>query len=137
MKLLKQVDAENFITLEGWKPYKDLPALYANATCFVLPSSFEPWGLVVNEAMAAGLPVIVSEEVGCQPDLVGKQNGWVFKAQKEEELVIVLNELGQKEPEEIEEMGKASLAKIQNLGLDFWCSQLIKAFSINKEKSSA
>jgi glycosyltransferase involved in cell wall biosynthesis len=39
----------------------------------VLPSYSEPWGLVVNEAMACGMPVIVSEKCGCAPDLV--QNG--------------------------------------------------------------
>ena len=44
--------------------------IYAAADVLVLPSVFEPWGLVVNEAMAAGLPVIVSEQVGCVDDLV-------------------------------------------------------------------
>lgn len=43
---------------------------YAVADIFVLPSHFEPWGLVVNEAMAAGLPVIVTDRVGCIDDLV-------------------------------------------------------------------
>lgn len=43
---------------------------YALADVFVLPSRFEPWGLVVNESMAAGLPVIVSDQVGCIDDLV-------------------------------------------------------------------
>ena len=43
---------------------------YSIADFFVLPSRFEPWGLVVNEAMAAGLPVVVTDRVGCGPDLV-------------------------------------------------------------------
>ena len=43
---------------------------YAAADVLVLPSVFEPWGLVVNEAMAAGLPIIASERVGCVDDLV-------------------------------------------------------------------
>jgi glycosyltransferase involved in cell wall biosynthesis len=46
---------------------------YAAADIFVLPSRSEPWGLVVNEAMAAGLPVIATDRVGCVDDLV--QNG--------------------------------------------------------------
>ncbi len=47
-----------------------LTAAYAAADVLVLPSRFEPWGLVVNEAMAAGLPVIASARVGCVDDLV-------------------------------------------------------------------
>lgn len=46
---------------------------YAQADVFVLPSRVEPWGLVINEAMAAGLPVIVTDRVGCAADLV--ENG--------------------------------------------------------------
>lgn len=53
---------------------------YHLADVFVLPSSHEPWGLVVNEAMAARLPIIVSDQVGAAHDLVeGKETGFVFK----------------------------------------------------------
>jgi glycosyltransferase involved in cell wall biosynthesis len=46
----------------------------------VLPSHFEPWGLVINEAMNAGKPVIVSDFVGAAPDLVQTgRNGWIFE----------------------------------------------------------
>ncbi len=44
--------------------------VYAAADCLALPSDIESWGLVVNEAMATGLPAVVSEQVGCGPDLV-------------------------------------------------------------------
>lgn len=43
---------------------------YSRADVFVLPSRVEPWGLVINEAMAAGLPVIATDRVGCVDDLV-------------------------------------------------------------------
>jgi len=63
----------------GFHNQSELPGLYAACDVFVLPSANEPWGLVVNEAMAAGLPVIVSDEVGAAPDLVeGKGTGIVF-----------------------------------------------------------
>lgn len=52
---------------------------YGAADLFVLPSRYEPWGLVVNEAMAAGAVPIVSDAVGCGPDLVAG-NGWIYPA---------------------------------------------------------
>ena len=48
----------------GLRSSRELLPYYAHAGCFVLPSTREPWGLVVNEAMAAGLPVLVSERCG-------------------------------------------------------------------------
>ncbi len=56
--------------LVGSKSGNDLFDEYAKATCFVLPSTSEPWGLVVNEALHYGCPVIVSERCGCVPELV-------------------------------------------------------------------
>jgi glycosyltransferase involved in cell wall biosynthesis len=47
--------------------------------CFILPSTCEPWGLVVNEAMACGLPVLLSNRCGCGPELVREGgNGFTF-----------------------------------------------------------
>jgi glycosyltransferase involved in cell wall biosynthesis len=54
---------------------------YSMADVFVLPSSFEPWGLVVNEALCFGLPVIASDKVGACGDLVQNGvNGFVYPA---------------------------------------------------------
>ena len=64
----------------GFKNQTELPGCYASADVLVLPSDGgETWGLVVNEAMACGLPVIVSDAVGCAPDLVeAGQTGFRF-----------------------------------------------------------
>ncbi len=63
----------------GLRGSRELPPFYAFAGCFVLPSTREPWGLVVNEAMASGLPVIVSDRCGCAEDLVMHgRNGLIF-----------------------------------------------------------
>ena len=56
-----------------------LPAVYRAADVFVLPSRVEPWGLVVEEALNNGTPVIVSDRVGCKDDLVTAETGLVFR----------------------------------------------------------
>ncbi len=72
---------------QGMKPTSELVTLYAFASCFVLPSTREPWGLVVNEALASALPVIVSTRCGCASELVRDgRNGFVFDPECDGEL---------------------------------------------------
>ena len=79
------------IKLLGKKFGKDLLDVYSNAHLLVLPSSFEPWGLVVNEAMASGVAVICSSAVGASYDLVQKPNtGWVFNHENDSDLNTLL-----------------------------------------------
>jgi glycosyltransferase involved in cell wall biosynthesis len=71
----------NSIKFLGFKNQPEMPAFYDLCDVFVVPSSYEPWGLVVNEAMNAAKPIIVSHRVGCVPDLVHDgSNGFVFGA---------------------------------------------------------
>lgn len=58
------------VAFGGFQQADALPAWYAGAGLYVHPALADPWGLVVNEAMAAGLPVAVSTGAGCAPDLV-------------------------------------------------------------------
>ena len=59
------------VTFAGFLNQTEMPAAYVAADCLVLPSDFgETWGLVVNEAMASGRPALVSDRVGCGPDLI-------------------------------------------------------------------
>ena len=58
------------VLFAGFRNQTELPAFFHLADVFVLPSRHEPWGLIVNEAMAAGCPVIVSTDVGSHADLV-------------------------------------------------------------------
>ena len=54
----------------GFRNQSELPRFFDLASVFVLPSRHEPWGLIVNEVMNAARPVILSDDVGCQPDLI-------------------------------------------------------------------
>ena len=58
------------VKLLGQLEREQLPQLYASADCFVLPSRSEPWGMVLNEAAAAGLPLVASEAAGAGYDLI-------------------------------------------------------------------
>lgn len=63
----------------GFQNQTQLPESYVCADLIVLPSSSETWGLVVNESLACGTPVVVSDAVGCAPDLVYEgKTGAVF-----------------------------------------------------------
>jgi glycosyltransferase involved in cell wall biosynthesis len=68
--VVEQAAADSAIRYLGHLSGERVWDAYAQADVFVLPSRIEPWGLVVNEAMAAGLPVIVTDRVGCAQDLV-------------------------------------------------------------------
>lgn len=82
-EMLKKKVTDSHVTdvhFMGYVLFPEIVQYYKMADVFVLPSVYEPWGLVVNEAMIMGLPVIVSDKVGCRKDLVieGK-NGFIFK----------------------------------------------------------
>lgn len=63
----------------GFRNQSEMPAMYDLCDVFVLPSSFEPWGLAINEVMNAGKAVVVSDQVGCAADLVKQGlNGQIF-----------------------------------------------------------
>ena len=78
----RQIDAlhlNEHVLLHGFKQYGELPLYYALAKVFIHASTTEQWGLVVNEAMASDLPVLVSNRCGCAMDLVLEGvNGFSF-----------------------------------------------------------
>jgi glycosyltransferase involved in cell wall biosynthesis len=71
-----------------------LPLVYGASDLFVLPSEYEPFGVVVNEAMLSGCPVIVSDKVGARFDLVcNRETGFVFPVGNIEALAALLDEI--------------------------------------------
>lgn len=78
-RLIAQWNLGDKVLLPGWITFEALPDYYGLAGAFVHASTKDTWAVVVNEAMAAGLPVIVSNRCGCVPDLVRHgANGFVF-----------------------------------------------------------
>jgi len=72
-QLAKKAD-RGTVQFAGFVQREELPVYYALAEALVFPTHSDPWGLVVNEAMACGLPVICSRVAGCAEDLV--QDDW-------------------------------------------------------------
>jgi glycosyltransferase involved in cell wall biosynthesis len=100
------------IRFPGFLHREDIAGLYALAEVFILPTQSDPWGLVVNEAMACGLPVIVSNVAGCASDLVEDgRNGLIVPARNSDKLraaidFLLRTNIGQ-------QLGERSLGRIQ------------------------
>jgi glycosyltransferase involved in cell wall biosynthesis len=102
----------------GFRNQSELPRFYNLCDVFVLASVDEPWGLVVNEAMNAGRAVIVSDQVGCQKDLVHDGvNGSVVKARDVDGLAQSLQAVLANE-ETWQQMGAQSLRIVQEYSFD-------------------
>lgn len=113
----KHPSASPTVFLPGFRQIDELPRFYAHAGAFVHASTTEQWGLVVNEAMACGLPVIVSERCGCAPDLVkAGENGWTIDPFDEEELTAKLHKLASLPEPERALLGDASRRLIAHWG---------------------
>ena len=84
----------NAVVFTGFLDQRAVCGAFATADMMVLPSSHqETWGLVVNEAMNFGCPVIVSDRVGCAPDLVAAGAGLVFPHEQPDALVDALRRM--------------------------------------------
>lgn len=90
-RLVGELQLQEFVLLPGFKQYHELPEFYALAKAFIHASTVEQWGLVVNEAMASGLPVLVSDRCGCARDLVKDgENGFNFDPYKPEQIAEMM-----------------------------------------------
>jgi len=110
---LSTLNLHAHVHLPGFKEYDELPVYYALAKAFVHASRTEQWGLVVNEAIASGLPVIVSNRCGCVPELV-KGNGFTFDPLDEQELASLLLRMTLLPEEERRRLAEASCRVAEN-----------------------
>lgn len=117
-QLRAEVDRLNLgtsVVFLGFRNQTELPAVYSAADALIVPSAFEPWGLVVNEAMASGTAIAASDVVGAAPDLV-KDNGFVFPVGDVDALGSGLSTWVEK-PKQLSEARAASLRVIDGWGI--------------------
>jgi glycosyltransferase involved in cell wall biosynthesis len=112
----------------GGKSWFEVPDYLALADVLVLPSKSEPWGLVVNEAMICGLPVVVSDRCGSAVDLVieGK-TGFSFPFDDEKNLAAILIKIMNEEID-LKQMGINAQEKIKEFSPQIAAEELIKGF---------
>ncbi|MEI6082630.1 MAG: glycosyltransferase family 1 protein, partial [Verrucomicrobiota bacterium] len=121
-KLRSELGLESCVQMPGFKQYEELPGYYANAGAFIHASTTEQWGLVVNEAMASGLPVLVSNRCGCAADLVKDGvNGWTFDPSNEEQLAHLMLRISSDEDGRLK-MGEKSREIIAEWGPERFAS---------------
>jgi glycosyltransferase involved in cell wall biosynthesis len=117
------------IQLLGAKDYSELPLTFADADLYWQPSLREPWALVVNEAMASGLPLLVSNRCGCHENLVTAETGWTFDPTSHDGMVQALQTAAASH-RQWPEMGASSARLIEQWGLQRFSDGLNQAVRI-------
>jgi glycosyltransferase involved in cell wall biosynthesis len=118
------------VVFMGFRSTDELIPLYAAADYFILPSRREPWGVVVNEAMACGLPVVLSDQVGSHADLLDPSssgNGLLVEGPSVEVLAESLFTMARIDDVRLERMGRRSTEIIQNWKYDHSIEGLTQA----------
>ncbi|MBD2772380.1 glycosyltransferase family 4 protein [Iningainema tapete] len=124
---ITELDLKDSVYLPGFLKPDELLPYFAHASCFVHASTQEQWGLVVNEAMAAGLPVIVSNRCGCFEDLIIEGvNGFGFNPENSQQLTDLMLRISLKE-ENLHLMGQAAWEHIQKFSPNYFAQNLIQA----------
>jgi glycosyltransferase involved in cell wall biosynthesis len=122
-------EAIDNVTFLGFVNQRELPEVYSSADVFLFPSQRDQWGLVLNEACAAGLPAVVSSGVGAAPDLVlDGESGFICPVDPVS-LMVEKVALLAKDRSLRERMGRAAWCNVQNHSLDATAIGIVTAVS--------
>ena len=106
----RDLGLEESVVFAGTKTQEEVSKTLAECDCLVLPSLSEPWGLVANEALCAGLPLIVSDRCGCALDLALEGIGWIVGAEDTQGLASRMLQVCGLSIEDLRTMGQAGAA---------------------------
>ncbi len=117
--------------------YQKLPEVYAEAGIFIFPTLADEWGVVANEAMAAGLPVLGSLYSQSVEELVEDGvTGWVFRPDNPDEIYSALEKAVGTTEEDLAKMRGMARDRIQYLTPDFVADNILEAISYVTESKS-
>jgi glycosyltransferase involved in cell wall biosynthesis len=134
---IRRLGLESRVTLAGAVPHFDTPRVYAQGHVYLQPSLSEPWGLAVNEAMASGLPLLVSNRCGCREDLLKDgENGFLFDPSEPGALERALGRMWLAR-ERWPEMGQASRNMVAPWGPERYARNLWRACQAARASSAA
>lgn len=121
------------IQFAGFAQRDQLAAYYALAEMLILPTYTDTWGLVVNEAMASGLPVILSRAAGCGADLITENwNGRIVPSQDAPALACAMSSLAN-QPDLCARMGANSRTRILDYSPQKWCEGIVRMMEFTGE----
>lgn len=124
---IEKLNLQDFIHLPGFLQQDKILPYFAHAGCFIHASIQEQWGLVVNEAMAAGLPVLVSNRCGCYEDLIIEGvNGFGFDPENSQQLTELMLKMSSADID-LQKIGEAGLEHIQKFSPDYFAQGLMQA----------
>ncbi|MEM9273619.1 MAG: glycosyltransferase [Cyanobacteria bacterium P01_F01_bin.143] len=131
---ITKLNLQDSVHLPGFLQQKEMLPYFAHANCFIHASTTEQWGLVVNEAMAAGLPLLVSNHCGCFEDLVLEGvNGFGFDPTNVEELTQLMLSISS-EKIGLQKMGQASLEHIKHYAPNYFATGFAQAVEYAMKK---
>jgi glycosyltransferase involved in cell wall biosynthesis len=124
-----RLEGQSGIRIEGFVQPDRLRDLLASSGCLVLPSTLEPWGLVINEATTAGLLVLASEKAGAAVHLVqDNYNGFIFDGGDVNGLAALMSHVSNLSEERLDAMSRASYLLSKQFSPARWADTLLDGF---------
>jgi len=121
----------------GHLQFDELISLYVSEGALVLPSYSENWGLVVNEAMHAGMPIVISETCGCAPELLDEGgNGFALDPHDEDSMLRALFSMERLGQQERHAMSERSLEIIDDHDVDSWAHAVADAITRSTRRTN-
>ena len=121
------------IEVSKFKSHLELKKEIKNAGCFILPSTHEPWGVVVHEMAAAGMPLLLSERCGARyAFLINGKNGFVFDPLEPDSIKDAILQIIKLHPDEILKMSKYSNMLSRRISPETSSSNLLSLANFNK-----